>query len=152
MTCKAFSQKDTLQVKTKYVFLTEAQARANIKELVAYDGLKKQYAIQEERIQNFKNILAQIRGVLIKKDSIILEQRGIIDIQDKIIKGSWKPKFTGYSGVDFIGLDLNNPTFYFRSAVELKKISVGVQLNGRLSDQYQLPNFYTTLRAEIQIF
>jgi len=150
--CSLFSQIDTTKQKTKYVFLTEAQARANIKELIAYDALKLVSEQQEKRIKNLGEQIELYKGVVKKKDSVISYKDSIIDVQDKIINAKWIPKISGYGGLDFIGFDFNNPTFYFRSALEFRKISIGIQLNGRVSDQYNLPNLFGTLRAEFKIF
>lgn len=151
LTCKVFTQTDTLS-KPKYVFLTEEQARANIKELIAYDGLKLISAKQEERITNLLAIVEQYKEVVNKKDEIIMYKDSIIHVQEKIINAKWVPKINGFAGIDFIGFNMNNPTFYFRSAIDFKRVNIGVQLNGRVTDQYNLPNFYATLRGEIKIF
>lgn len=134
------------------MFLTEAQARGNIKELIAYDALKLISVEQENRIDNFQSIVAKYETVVTTKDSIIEAKDGIIDVQEKIINLQNRIKFNGYAGLEFIDLVFDAPTFYFRSEIEFKKMSIGAQISARPIQLYNLPSMYATVRAEWKVF
>lgn len=152
--CKSFSQTDTLQQKkTKYVFLTEEQARANIKDLLAYDGLKLISAKQEERIQNLQQQNFSYWRVINLKDSIIAEKDGIIDVQDKIINNRRFVKFHTYVGAETFNLDTRNFVFFGRAElVFIEKLSVGARMNFVTGNLYALPDFYYNITVEYKIF
>lgn len=119
---------------------------------MAYDALKLISVEQENRINNFQSIVSKLETVVITKDSIIEAKDGIIDVQEKIINLQNRIKFNGYAGVEFINLIFNTPTFYFRSEIEFKKMSLGAQINTRPMQLYNLPNVYITVKAEWKVF
>lgn len=149
--CKSFTQNDTIS-KPKYVFLTEDQARANIKELLAYDALKLISAKQEERIQNFQEIIGTFERVVANKDSIISEKDEIIGLQEKIIKTKKPIKFHSYVGMESFGLDFKTPAFYVRSVFEFRKLNLGVRGNARPVQSYNLPYVDFNIYVEYKIF
>lgn len=153
LTCKIFSQIDTLsKKKNKYVFLTEEQAKRNIKELIAYDALKLISSEQENRIQNLNLIVQNLDEVVKTKDSIISIKNNIIKVQEEIIKLQKSVEFNIYGGVEFLNFEFSTPTFYTRAALDFDKWNVGVKLHGRPAEQFNLPHFYGTVNFEIKLF
>lgn len=151
--CKAFSQRDTLQSnKPRYVFLTEEQARSNIKELIEFDALKEISAKQEERIQNLKATIDAYKRVVANKDSIIGQQDEIIGLQEKIIFAKKPIEIHSYVGLETYQLDWKNPTFYVRGAIELKKFNLGAKGNIRPNRIYGLPHFDFNIYLEFKLF
>lgn len=151
VTCKVSSQVDTVIVKTKYVFLTEEQAKSNIKELIAFDALKEISIKQEERIENFKATIKKYIQVVEKKDSIINYKDNIISLQDKIIKNKKPIEFHTYTGMEIFNLELDKTSIYYRAAFEMKKINIGAKVIYRPVDMYNMPNFYYNLNVEYKI-
>lgn len=149
MTCKVFTQND---IKTNYVFLTEDQAKANIKELIAYDALQLISTKQEERILNFKSTIAKYETVVINKDSIITYKDSIIGVQEKIIKYKKKVEFHTYAGVETFNLNFDQLSGYFRAAIEFKKINIGAKINYRPVQIYDMPDLYYNLHVEYKLF
>ena len=151
MTCKSFTQNDTLN-KTKYVFLTEFQARENIKELIAYDALKLVSVEQDNRIANFKATIAKYETVVKTKNSIIGKKDEIIELKDKIIKAKKPFEFHTYVGVETFNFNFNGLGFYGRAAFEFKSINVGAKLNYSPTPVYEIPNVYYNIIVEYKIF
>lgn len=159
MTCKVFTQTDTLQKKTKYIFLTEEQARLNIKELILYDGLKTEYAVQNQRISALSLNVSTLQFVLSKKDTIISYKDSIIDRQNKIIQNLKSPiynkkfiNFNFYGGVQSWNFNFNNLDFYIKGSLEVKNISIGTKFNFLPVKIYNIPNFYYSVYLEYKIF
>lgn len=151
--CKVFTQTDTQITKPEYVFLTEAQARLNIKELIAYDGLKLISAEQENRITNFQSIVAKYETVVITKDSIIGKKDNIIDLQDKIINAKKPLEFHAYGGARTYNFEFDNPIFYGRAQLEFSKINIGGQINFQpVVPDSSVDGFYYNIYIEYKIF
>lgn len=149
-TCKVFTQTDTL--KTKYVFLTENQAKSNIKELIFCDGLKLISTEQENRITNLQEQNFTYWRIINTKDSIIGEKDGIIELKDKIINAKKPIEFHTYAGTSIFNLDFNSLSLYGRASIEFKKFNVGAQVNYLINDFYNLPNLYYKINVEYKIF
>ena len=149
--CKLFSQTD-IQKKTKYVFLTEDQARANIKELISYDALKLVSVEQENRIVNFQEQIVLYEKVIKTKDTIIDKKDGIIELQDKVISSKKPIEFHTYVGVETFNLNLNALLFYGRAIFEFKKLSLGAKVNFTPTPLYDMPNAYYNIIFEYKIF
>lgn len=128
MISKSFSQTDTIQ-KTKYVFLTEAQASKVIKDLINYDALIKISLLQENRINNFLKKIELLNNTIILKDSIILKKNEIIKNQNEIIYNKVKPKFHSFIGIKSNNFNFNNVSIYNRTFLEIYKINTGILSN-----------------------
>lgn len=151
LTCKSFSQIDTPK-KNNYVILTEEQASANIKELAAYDGLKRLYAVQERRIDNFKRTISEYEVAASTKNAIIAYKDSIIAVQNKIIKRKSPIEFHSYVGAETFQIQLKNTGVYYKFVVETKKLNFGIRAVYRPNDLYNLPNLYYNLQIEYKIF
>lgn len=151
MTCKAFTQNDTIK-KNKYVILSEYQAKANIKELIAFDALKLVSSKQEERINNLKETIDVYKDVLGNKDIIISRKNEIIDLQDRIIKAKKPIEFHSYLGIETFSLNFKQPTVYYRAALEFNKFNVGAKGNARPVEIYNLPPVDFNIYIEFKIF
>lgn len=142
------------------MILSEEQARANIKELIAYDALKEISSEQDKRIDNLKAQVEEFTAlvktkddIIARKDSIILYKDEIIKLKDRVIISPKIAEFHSYAGVDFIDLRFRHPTFYWRSSIELNKLNINGQVNGRPTEYFLpgLPQFYFTLGVEFKI-
>lgn len=134
------------------MFLTEDQARANIKELVAFDALKLVSLKQEKRIENLNNMIKAYEKVLKDKDSIISEMNGILDIQEDIIKSKKPLELHGYIGSEIFELNYNEPILFSKIALEGKKFNFGARGNFRPTTPYNLPLVDFNLYVELKIF
>lgn len=150
VTCKVFTQSVT---KTNYVFLTEDQARANIKELIAFDALKLISAKQEERIKNFEATIIKYNQVIEKKDDVISYKDSIIDVQDKIINNRKPLEFHSYGGIRSYNFSVSNPIFYYRVQMELKKVNIGAMANYQpVVPNSQIDEFNFNIYVEYKFF
>jgi hypothetical protein len=134
------------------VFLTEEQAKSNIKELLAYDGLKLISAKQEERIQNFLEIINNLENVVTNKDSIISRKNNIIKLQEEIIETKKPIKFHSYIGMKTFALNYNDPEFYFRGVFEFRRTNLGATINIRTTKIYDLPYADLKIYIEYKLF
>lgn len=153
VTCKVFTQTDTLTTnKPKYVFLTENQAKANIKELFAYDALILISTEQENRISGFQEQISLYENVVVKKDSIIGRKDVIIGLQDKIIKAKKPLEFHLYTGVETYNIDFTALTFYGKASIEFKRLNLGTRINYVPTQIYNDSNVYYNIILEYKIF
>lgn len=122
---KAISQ-NVIQ-KDSVVVLTEKQARTVVTDLVRCDANKQIIKEQEKRITNFKNKEAQFKNQLTIKDSIIMYQKQIIDIQKDVIKNKKPFEIHGYAGIQSTRFTFNSPTLYANLLFEFTKFNLGAQ-------------------------
>ena len=135
------------------MFLTEKQAKANIKELIAYDALQLISAKQEQRITNFQSTISTYISVVEKKDGIIAYKDSIISVQEKIIKYQKPFEFHSYAGARTYNLEIANPIFYYRAQVEFKSLNVGGQVNFQpVVPNSSVDGFYYNIYVEFKIF
>ena len=135
------------------MFLTEKQAKANIKELLELDALKLVSEKMEERIVNFQASINKYENVVILKDSIIFKQREIIDIKNKIIDYKKPFEFHAYGGARTYNFEFDNPIFYGRAQLEFSKINVGGQINFQpVVPDSSVDGFYYNIYIEYKIF
>lgn len=125
MSCKVTSQNVTQN--NTVVRLNEKQARAVATDLVRYDTYKTISKLQDQRISNLVEQIDVHNSQLVLKDSIILDQKKLIEYQDKIINKPFKPELHGYLGVNTIGITLNNPYLYGTLLLQFQKFSIGWQ-------------------------
>ena len=151
VTCKVFTQNDTIK-KNKYVFLTEEQAKANIKELIEFDALKEISFKQDERINNLKKTIDVYKDVLDNKDVVISKKDEIIDLQNKIINSKKPIEIHSYIGMETFELDYNSPSIYVRGAFEFKKFNIGAKGNYRPKEIYNLPTLDFNIYVEFKLF
>lgn len=120
---------DRYNSKDSVRFTPEDVARKTAADLVNCDAIKEISANQEQRINNFiakDKVYEEQIGI---KDTIITKQKVVIGNQETIIKKSKAPKFNAILGVSTDQLSINQPIFYTRAIINLKKINFGVQYN-----------------------
>lgn len=147
---KIISQEDTQS--KPYVILSEVQAKQVVKDLKSYDGLKKISAFKTKRIENFKKKELVYQNIIVTKDSIITEQRGVIDIKDKIINAKKPLEFHSYVGIETYQIEFINSGAYFRAALESEKFNLGAKLIYRPNELYDMPHLYYNFYIEYKIF
>lgn len=147
--CNSFSQNDTL---TKYVILTENQAKSTIKDLVAYDGLKLVSIEQNNRIINLEQQNFTYWRIINTKDSIIGKKDEIIKLQDKFINNKQLIEFHTYVGVSTYNLSFSPLSFYGKFSIEFNRFNLQAQLNYLTTSLYNIPNIYYNLNFEYKIF
>jgi hypothetical protein len=122
---KAISQ-NVIQ-KDSVIVLTEKQARSVVTDLVRYDFNKQIIKEQERRITNFKNKEEQFKNQLSIKDSIIMYQKQIIDIQKEVIKNKKPFEIHGYAGIQSTKFTFNTPIVYTNLMFEFTRFNLGAQ-------------------------
>jgi hypothetical protein len=147
---KVISQEDT---KSKYVFLTEKQAKAVIKDLIHMDALEAINTKLQARIDNFLQKEVVLHNIISTKDTIIGNKDKIIAIKDKMLNAKKPFEFHSYGGARTYNLELANPIFYYRAQVEFKSLNVG----GMAQFQPVVPNsnvdgFNYSIYVEFKIF
>jgi hypothetical protein len=122
---KSISQIDIK--KDSVVVLTEKQARAVATDLVRYDFAKQIIKEQENRIKNFQKKEVEFNNKLNIKDSIIMYQKEIIDINKSIIKNKKPFEIHGFVGVRSIQFTLREPILYTSLMLQFFKFNIGAQ-------------------------
>ena len=122
---KSISQIDTK--KDSVVVLTEKQAKAVATDLVRYDFAKQIIKEQENRIKNFQKKEVEFNNKLNIKDSIIMYQKEIIDINKSIIKNKKPFEIHSFVGVRSSQFTLREPILYTSLMLEFFKFNVGAQ-------------------------
>jgi hypothetical protein len=90
--------------------------------------------------------------VVANKDSIISRKDEIIGLQEKIIKTKKPIEFHSYIGTEIFSLDYQEPTFYFKSVFEMRKINLGARGNVRPVRVFNLPHLDFNLYVEYKLF
>ena len=120
---------DRYNSKDSVTFIPESVARQTAAELVNCDAIKQISVNQEERINNFIAKDKVYENQIGIKDTIISKQKVVIGNQQTIINKSKAPKFSALVGLSTQQTSLEEPNFYTRAIINVKKINFGIQYN-----------------------